>query len=91
MYPSNIEANNGSKTTLIGRIEKLNGIANPKLGRHCALSIINNNVANIGHYFFNLPSASSIINEHYNLNPIKEVEKSTYYNEEEEIEIDFKY
>lgn len=89
MYPSNIEANNGSKTTLIGRIEKLNGIANPKLGRHCALSIINNNVANIGHYFFNLPSASSIINEHYNLNPIKEVEKSTYYNEEEEVEIDF--
>ena len=89
MYPSNIEANNGSKTTLIGRIEKLNGIANSTLGRNCALSIINNNVASIGHYFFNLPSATDIMNEYYNLNPIKEEERSTYYNEEEIIPIDF--
>lgn len=89
MYPSNIEANNGSKTTLIGRIEKLNGIANPKLGRNCALSIINNNIASIGHYYFNLPKASDLIHEYYGITPIKKEVKSTFYNEEEEVKLDF--
>ena len=67
MYPSNTIANNGSKSTLIGIMNAIDGIGNPDLPQRLALSIINNNLTSIGNLFFNLPSASELIEDYFKL------------------------
>ena len=69
MYPNNIISNNGSKTTLIGIMNKVNGISNDNISQRSALSLLNENYNNIGHHFFNLPYTEDIIRDYYNITP----------------------
>lgn len=69
MYPSNTEANNGSKSTLVGILNKLNNKEGDNISQLAALSMINENFNSIGHYFFNLPLAEELIQEYYGVFP----------------------
>lgn len=81
MYPSNDQVNNGSKSTLIGRLTKVGDYDSEDIGRRVALALINQNYANIGKYFFNLPSANDIIKEYYNINPVRLDSKDDFFSD----------
>lgn len=84
MYPSNTEVNNGSRETLVGRIEKIEDNDDPLLARKTALAILNDNFANIGTQLFGIPSLHNIINNYHGINPIKiENENDKYITKDE--------
>ena len=67
MYPSNTIANNGSKSTLVGIMNAVDGNGSPDLPQRLALSIINNNLTSVGNLFFNLPSANELVEDYFKL------------------------
>lgn len=79
MYPNDKIVNNSCMSTLIGRMIASNDFKIENYGRLASLAIINNNLANVGHYFFNLPSDEEIINDFYGLNPIHNTDENDYY------------
>lgn len=85
MYPNNIIANNGSKTTLLGILCELNGVNDDNIAQRGALSLINNNFTSVGHNFFGLPGAEDLIREYHDVKPVykKRVEEINGYNVED--------
>lgn len=85
MYPNNIIANNGSKTTLFGILAKLNGVSDHNIAQLGALSLLNENYNSVGHYFFNTPMAEELIKEYYDVKPIykRRVEEIAGYCDED--------
>ena len=85
-YPSNTEANNGSKSTLYGMMTSVNGGSSETLSQELALALINENFCSIGQYFFNLPTVEELLQEYHNITPIYKKRISDIYgfNEEEE-------
>ena len=85
MYPNNIIANNGSKTTLLGILCDLNGVTDDNIAQRGALSLINNNFNSIGHNFFGLPGAEELIREYHGVKPVykKRVQEIDGYNSED--------
>lgn len=69
MYPSNMKANNSSKTTLFGVISKVNNFNKygKDTGHMIALSLINKNYSNMGHYLFSLPDTETLIKNYYGI------------------------
>lgn len=69
MYPNNIIANNGSKTTLIGILNSINGREGDNLPQTAALSLLNENIVSIGHNFFDTLTAEELIKDYYKVKP----------------------
>ena len=69
MYPNNIIANNGSKTTLIGILNSINGRDGDNLPQTAALSLLNENIVSIGHNFFDTLTAEELIKDYYKVKP----------------------
>lgn len=70
MYPNNIIANNGSKTTLFGILQEVNGVSDDNVSQRGALALLNENFVEVGNVFFGLPNAEKLIQDYYNVKPV---------------------
>lgn len=70
MYPNNIIANNGSKTTLYGILQSINGKTGDNLPQRANLALLNENFSSIGEHFFNLPNVENILQDYYEVKPV---------------------
>lgn len=71
MYPFNIVANNASKATFYGIIEKVDGIEmeSKELAPRVSMSIINQNLSSLGNLLYSLPSAEHLLEKYRNIKP----------------------